>query len=201
MRSIVIVGAGGHGKVVADAVRAGDAFEVAAFADERAMQRDGDMFLGAKVLAGEDALARARALGIGYAIAAFADGGARLGCCERLLAHGFELASVVHPRAIVAADVSIGPGTFVGAGAIVGAAARLGQSVIVNTGALVEHDCFVDNGVHVEWGACLLPRAHIGRTVTVGAGAIVGKGVRIGAHAHVAAGTLVGADIPHGETP
>jgi UDP-perosamine 4-acetyltransferase len=201
MRPIVIVGAGGHGKVVADAVRAGDAFEVAAFADERALQRDGDMYLGAKVIAGEDALQRARALGIAYAIAAFDDGGARLGCCERLLAHGFELVSVVHPRAIVAADVSIGPGTFIGAGAVVGAAARLGQAVIVNAGAIVEHDCFVDNGVHVEWRACLLPRAHIGGTVTIGAGAIVGKGVRIGAHARIAAGAIVAADLPHRETP
>jgi len=131
MKRIVVVGAGGHGKVVADAARVGGAFEVAAFADELALQRDGDLFLGTRVLAGEDALARARELGIGYAIAAFGDCKARLGCCERLIAHGFEIVSVVHPRAIVSPDVSIGAGTFIAAGAVVGAAARLGETVIV----------------------------------------------------------------------
>src|SRR5205823_4432961 len=117
MKRILIVGAGGHGKVVADVVRAGDAFEIAAFADELALQRDGDMYLGVKLFAGDDALARARALGIGYALVGFGDCKARLGCCERLQANGFEIVSAIHPRAILSPDVSIGAGTVVVAGA------------------------------------------------------------------------------------
>jgi len=198
MKRIVVVGAGGHGKVVADAVRAGDAFEVAAFADELATQRDGDLFLGARIIAGDGALARARELGIGYAIAAFADCKARLGCCERLLAHGFEIVTVVHPRAIVAGDVTIGAGTFLAAGAIVGTATVLGESAIINTGAIVDHDCVLEDAVHVEQGACLGARVRVGRVTTIGIGATVTKDRRIGAHAWIAPATLLTCDVEDG---
>jgi sugar O-acyltransferase (sialic acid O-acetyltransferase NeuD family) len=198
MRRILIVGAGGHGKVVADVLRVGGAFEIAAFADERAQQRDGDQYLGARVFAGDDAIARARELGIGWAIVAFGDCGARLGCYERLRVHGFEIASAVHPRAVVAEDVAIGAGTVVLAGAVVNTAARLGDAVIVNSGAIVDHDCVLDDGVHIEPGATLGGNVRVGRASTVGFGATVVKGVRIGAHARVAPGAVVTSDVADG---
>ena len=198
MKRIVIVGAGGHGKVVADLVRAAGVFEIAAFADELALQRDGDLYLGVRVLAGDDALARARSLGVDHALAAFGDCTARLGCCERLIANGFEIISAVHPRAVVSPDVSIGAGTVVAAGAVVCAAAYLGESVIVNTGATVDHDCVVDDGVHLEPGVHLAGSVRVGRGSTVGIGAVVVKGVRIGAHSHVGAGAVVTRDLPDG---
>jgi sugar O-acyltransferase (sialic acid O-acetyltransferase NeuD family) len=198
MKRLLIVGAGGHGKVVADIVRAGGVFEVAAFADELATQRDGDLYLGVKVLAGDDALARARASGLGYALIGFGDCAARLGCCERLVANGFEIVSAVHPRASVSPDVSIGAGTVVAAGAVVSAAAYLGEAVIVNTGATVDHDCVLDDGVHIEPGVHLAGSVRVGRATTVGIGAVVVKGARIGAHAHVGAGAVVTRDLPDG---
>lgn len=200
MKPIVIVGAGGHGKVVAELVRAGGVFEIAAFVDELATQRDGDLFLGVRVLAGDDALARARQLGLGYALPAIGDCNARLGCCERLVAHGFEIASAIHPRATVADDAVIGPGTVVIAGAVVGPAARLGAAVIVNTSASVDHDCVLEGGVHLEPGAHLAGSVHVGRATTVGLGALVAKGRRIGAHARVGAGVVVRDDVADGAT-
>ena len=200
MKRIVIVGAGGHGKVVADVVRAGDAFEIAAFVDEQATQRDGDLYLGVRVLAGGDALERARALGIGYALVAFGDCKGRLGCCERLRANGFEIVSAIHPRAVVATDVSIGAGSVVVAGAVVNCDARLGEAVIVNTSASVDHDCVLDDGVHIEPGAHLGGGVHVGRATTIGIGATVAKGRRIGAHTHVGAGAVVTRDLPDAVT-
>ncbi|HEY2746372.1 MAG TPA: NeuD/PglB/VioB family sugar acetyltransferase [Polyangia bacterium] len=199
MRRILIVGAGGHGKVVADLLRVGGAFEIAAFADEEARQRDGDLYLGARVLAGEGALVRARELGLGWAIVAVGDCAARLGGCERLRAHGFEIASAVHPRAVVAADVTIGAGTVVLAGAVVNTAARLGDAVLVNSMALVDHDCDIDDGVHVEPGATVGGSVRVGRATTIGSGATIVKGRRIGAHARVAPGAVVTSDVPDGE--
>jgi acetyltransferase EpsM len=198
MRRILIVGAGGHGKVVADALRLGGQFEIAAFADEQATQRDGDLYLGARVLAGSDALMRARELGLGWAIIAFGDCAARLGCMERLRAHGFEIGSAVHPRAVVADDVAIGAGTVVLAGAVVNVDARLGDAVIVNVGAIVDHDCVLADGVHVEPGAALGGNVRVGRATTIGAGATVVKGVRIGDHAHVGAGATITNDVGDG---
>jgi sugar O-acyltransferase (sialic acid O-acetyltransferase NeuD family) len=199
MRRILIVGAGGHGKVVADVVRLGGAFEIAAFADEKATQRDGDLHLGVRVLAGDGALARARELGVGWAIVAFGDCKARLGCYERLRAHGFEIGSAVHPRAVVASDVAVGAGTVVGAGAVVNPAARVGDAVIVNTNAVVEHDCVLDDGVHVDAGAVVGGGTRIGRATWVGMGATIMKGLRVGAHAHIAPGAVVTRDVPDGE--
>jgi len=196
MKRIVVVGAGGHGKVVADVVRAGNAFEIAAFVDERAIQRDGDLYLGVRVLAGADALERARALGIGYALVAFGDCKGRLGCCERLRANGFEIVSAIHPRAVVSPDVTIGAGTVIVAGAVINSDVRLGEAVIVNTSASVDHDCVLDDGVHIEPGAHLAGSVHVGRATTIGIGAAVTKGRRIGAHAHVGAGAVVTRDLP-----
>ena len=196
MKRIVIVGAGGHGKVVAGVVRAGDAFEVAAFVDEQAIQRDGDLYLGVRVVAGADALERTRALGIGYALVAFGDCKGRLGCCERLRANGFEIVSAIHPRAVVAPDVSLGAGTVVVAGAVINTDARIGEAVIVNTCASVDHDCVLEDGVHLEPGAHLAGNVHVGRATTIGIGASVTKGRRIGAHAHIGAGAVVTRDLP-----
>ena len=200
MRRILIVGAGGHGKVVADVVRVGGAFEVAAFADESATQRDGDQYLGARVFAGDGALERARReLGLEWAIVAFGDCAARLGCCERLRAYGFEIGSAVHPRAVVADDVTIGAGTVVLAGAVVNTAARLGDAVIVNLGAIVDHDADLDDGVHVEPGAVIGARVRVGRATTVGMGARIYKNLRVGAHARIAIGAAITADVPDGD--
>lgn len=196
MKKLVIVGAGGHARVVADLVRVAGSFEVAAFVDELAEQRDGDLYLGARVFAGPTGLERARKSGLDYALPAFGNNNARLGCMERMRANGFEIVSAVHPSAVVASDVAFGAGTVIVAGAIVNAAARLGDACIVNTGATVDHDCFLADGVHIEPGVHLGGTVRVGRGTTIGIGAVVGKGHKVGAHAHVGAGAVVVRDIP-----
>lgn len=196
MKKLVIVGAGGHARVVADLVRRAGAFEIAAFVDELAEQRDGDLYLGARLFAGPTALERARRAGIGYGLPAFGDNDARLGCCERLRAHGYEIVSAVHPGAVVADDVAFGAGTVIIAGAVVNAAARLGEACIVNSGATVDHDCFLGDGVHIEPGAHLGGTVRVGRATTIGIGAVVAKNHSVGAHSHVGAGAVVVRDLP-----
>jgi acetyltransferase EpsM len=198
VKQLVIVGAGGHARVVADLVRVAGVFEIVAFVDELAEQRDGDMYLGARVYAGASGLDRARQKGIGYALPAFGDNLARLSCLERLHANGYEIISAVHPSAVVATDVAFGAGTVICASAVVGPAARLGEGCIVNTGATVDHDSVLGDGVHVEPGAHLGGTVRIGQASTIGIGAVVGKRLQVGAHTHVGAGAVVVRNLPDG---
>jgi sugar O-acyltransferase (sialic acid O-acetyltransferase NeuD family) len=198
VKQLVIVGAGGHARVVADLVRVAGVFEIAAFVDELAQQRDGDMYLGARVFAGPTGLERARKTGLAYALPAFGDNMARIGACERIRANGYELVSAVHPSAVVASDVAFGAGTVIAAGAVVGPAARIGEACIVNTAATVDHDCVLGEGVHLEPGAHLGGNVRVGVATTIGIGAVVGKRHNVGAHAHVGAGAVVVRDIADG---
>lgn len=180
-------GAGGHGKVVVDAIERNDGLVVACVADDR--PQPGAVLLGHAVIGGREALL-ARRDGIDSVIVAIGDNRSRLEVAAWLLAQGFILQSVVHPAAAVAPSASIGAGTLIMPGAVVNADARIGPNAIINSGAVVEHDCDVGEGVHVAPGAVLCGGACVGACALVGAGAVVLPGVKVGAALLVKAGTV-----------
>ncbi|GJG88449.1 hypothetical protein tb265_36300 [Gemmatimonadetes bacterium T265] len=198
-RRFLIWGGGGHGKVVADLVRAlGD--EVVGFVDRDAA-KIGQVVEpgGARVVLGEDDfLAGAGAHRAGAVALAVGDNAARLGCLARAGASG--VPALVHPTAACSRSATLGAGTVVLAAAVVNAAAALGRAVIVNSGAVVEHDCVVGDGAHVSPGAVLAGGVHVGARAWVGAGATVIQGVRVGSEAVVGAGAVVIRDVPDGVT-
>lgn len=106
--------------------------------------------------------------------------------------------SVVHPRAVIARDVSLGAGTFVGAGAVINVGARIGDHCIVNTNAAIEHDCTLEDYVNIA------PRVAVGGRVFIGEGAVVSIGATVLERRRIEAGALVGAhalvvnDVPAG---
>jgi sugar O-acyltransferase (sialic acid O-acetyltransferase NeuD family) len=108
--------------------------------------------------------------------------------------------SVIHAHACVATSAVVGPGSFVAARAVIGPDAKVGESCIVNHGAVVDHDCFVGAFCHVAPGAILGGAARIGNGVLIGSGAVVLPGIRIGAHAVVGAGAVVTRDVQAGVT-
>lgn len=196
-RRLLVLGGGGHGKVVADAADRQGAWAEIAFLDDRCTpgERICDWpvvgrFADAPGLCGP---------GTDFAIA-LGDNRARLDWSSRLLAAGGSLATVVHPHACVSRRATLGAGTVIAAGAVVNPGARLGRVVIVNTGATVDHDCEVGDGVHVSPGAHLGGTVRVGEGAWVGIGASVRHGTRIGAAATVGAGAAVVADVPAGET-
>ena len=158
---LFVLGAGGHGKVVAEAARASGAFDVRGYLDhDRA--RWGTEWDGLKIAAPEAMDADAEvALGVG-------DNRARAEAMRRL--DGRRVATVVHPSAVVCPSARLGDGTYVGPLAVVHADAEVGRGCIVNSGAVVEHDCRLGDYVHVS------PRATLGGGVTVGEGAHLGLG-------------------------
>jgi len=128
-----------------------------------------------------------------------AQGADRLDIQLWLSARGVVPLTVVHPRAFVASNASIGHGSQILAMAAVCANAKLGRSVIVNTSASIDHDCVVGDGVHVGPGAHVTGEVEIGEYAFIGAGAVVLPGVRIGSGAVVGAGATVTRNVRPGQ--
>jgi sugar O-acyltransferase (sialic acid O-acetyltransferase NeuD family) len=186
---IVVLGAGGHGKVIADMLLAGGE-RIEGFLDDG--KPIGHEVLGIPVIGGADWLdahpARV-ALGIG-------DNRARARLAERILATRSTLLTVVHPRAVVAASAKLEDGVVVMANASINPDAVIARGAIINTGAVVEHDCVIGAFAHVSPRAALAGGCRVGAFAHVGIGAAMLPGTSVGDDAVVGGGALVARDIP-----
>lgn len=198
MQPIVIFGAGGHAKVVADVMRRLGQWHVEGFIDDVQPRRTGELYCDSRVLGGRAVLPPLRERGVASIVLAFGHNAARLALADELAAQGWTFPAIVDPRAAVAADVLVGPGCYVAAGVIIEPGVRLGAQTIVNTGAIVCHDVEIDAGVHVCPRVCIGGHAAIGRGAWVGIGAVVRDRARIGEGALVGAGALVLEEVPDG---
>lgn len=193
--SIVVLGAGGHAKVVVDLLLSLPAFRVIGLVDP-APSATG--FFGVPLLGDDTVLPKLRREGVTAAVVAVGDNAARarLGMLVRL--NGFDLPSLVHPTATVSRHALLEEGVVVMAGAGVGPDARLGPFAVVNTRSVVEHDCVVDEAAHVAPMAALGGSVKIGARSLIGIGAAVRPGARIGSDVVVGAGASVVSDLPDG---
>src|SRR5947208_417851 len=166
---VLIWGARGHAKVVADIVRQ-NRYAVWGFLDDITPDRQGESFCGATVLGNASQLQKIYESGVRKAIVAFGDNTRRLAVGELLEERGFELITAIHPSAVIAPDSVVGSGSVVVAGVVVSPAAVIGRGAILNTAATVGHDCTIADGVHIG------PGAHIAGHVRVGRGAWIGIG-------------------------
>jgi sugar O-acyltransferase (sialic acid O-acetyltransferase NeuD family) len=186
-RHVIVLGAGGHAKVVIATLQAAGRAVDGILDDDDALQ-DGHI-LGVPVIGRTDCAPGFRHLD---AIIAVGDNGMRQKLAEKV---NLDWTVVVHPSAVVHPEVTIGPGTVVFAGAVIQPGARIGAHTIINTGATVDHDCVVGDYVHIA------PGVHLGGTVTVDDGVFVGIGsallpnIHIGRWAKLGAGTVAINDI------
>jgi len=184
--ALLIYGASGHGKVVADVAQAAG-WRVIGFADGDPAKR------GTRLLAFETrAIGPAEAASLSKLekarfVVAIGDNRARKKIFDELLAAGLEPAAVAHPRACVAPSATVGPGTVVMAGAVINPEARIGSDVIINTGATIDHDDVIADHVHIG------PGAHLGGTVQVGEGTHVGIGATVKNNVTLGAWSILGA--------
>lgn len=185
--TLLILGAGGHGRVVADAAQRQGAWASLAATDRNAARWSGELLPGVPLrpLAALEGTAPLHV--------AVGDNAARQRESE---AAGLQrLATVVHPQASVSTHAQLAGGCLVAAQAVVAPAARLGHGVIVNHGAVVDHDCVVGEFTHVAPGAKLGGGVTLGRRVLVGAGASVLPGRRVCDDVVIGAGAVVNRDI------
>ncbi|WP_426955882.1 acetyltransferase [Muricoccus radiodurans] len=192
---LVVIGAGGHAKVVIEALRAAGFPEPLGLVDPHP---PAPVVLGLPVLGGDEALERLRAEGTDAAVIALGGNGLRLRIGDRLVGMGFALPSVVHPAAQISPSATVAEGAVVMARACLGPDARVGRLAIVNTNAVVEHDNEIGEGAHVAPGCALAGNVTVGARALVGVGSAVRPGVTIGADAVIGAGSAVVRDIPPG---
>ncbi|MCA3272175.1 MAG: NeuD/PglB/VioB family sugar acetyltransferase [Roseomonas sp.] len=192
---ILLLGAGGHGKAIADLLLADGGYEVAGFVDAAPKA---SQVLGLPVLGDESLLAALAGQGIALAHAAVGDNAQRLAAAALLRAAGFALPSLTHPVALIGYGARVGEGAAILARAVIGPEAEIGALALINTGAIVEHDCVVEEAAHIGPGAVLAGGVRVGAGALIGAGAVVRPGVVIGAGAVVGAGAAVVEDVAPG---
>lgn len=195
MAEMVVVGAGGHGKVVISLLKK-LSYRLLGYVDPR----DLGMVLGVSHVGDDTALPGLlnqhpgchAAIGVGKVEAT-----SRLGyrLLDQVETMGFVVPALVSPAAVVNEEVVMGVGTVVFDGAIVNSGTKVGRGCILNTHCTVEHDCCLGQNVHIAPGAVLSGGATIGDHCMVGAGATVIHGIRVVAGCMIGAGAVVVRDI------
>jgi UDP-perosamine 4-acetyltransferase len=194
----VVVGGGGHAKVVLSILARLSEFMILGYLDPN----DRGRILGHPWLGDDSSLREvsrrherlAAVLGIGKV-----DGKKdRLSVLDSIRSVSCAWPVIVAPTAYVGQDVELGEGTLVCDGAVVQAGTKAGRAVIVNTGAAVDHDCLLDDDVHIGPGAVLSGGVRIGRGTLVGVGACCKQYVRVGSRCTIGAGAAVTDDCEDG---
>jgi sugar O-acyltransferase (sialic acid O-acetyltransferase NeuD family) len=190
----VIVGAGGHGRVVLDILLRTRRHKVIGFLDSNPSLH-GRRMDGVPVLGDLTALADLQRQGVGHAVVAIGDNGVRREFADEIEAAGFELLNAIHPSANLAHNVRLGRNVVVAAGALVCAHCQIGDSVILNTGCIVDHESMIGTAAHICPGARLAGRVTVESGAFVGIGATILQGLRIGCEAIVGGGAVVIRDV------
>jgi sugar O-acyltransferase (sialic acid O-acetyltransferase NeuD family) len=194
---VVVVGASGHGKKVAEALLLAGEHTVVGFLDS--VKTAGTQWFGLEVLGRDDELvAVAARLQVDAAVVGIGDNAARRRVADMLRAAMPDVVFpvVVHPSAVIATGARCGEGAVVMAGAVVGVDAALGAHALVDTGAVLDHDSVLGQAASLAPGAAVAGGVTIGACAAVGIGATVIQGRVIGEHTVVGAGAAVLSDLP-----
>lgn len=189
---ILIIGAGGHGKVIADiALRQG--VEDLGFLDDKPANVGGKVF-SIPILGLSSQWSDFKCEGI---IVGVGDNLIRRQIVQRAEQYGMPpWVTLAHPNSVFAHSAKIGLGTVLMAGAIVNADTEIGGHCILNTGATVDHDCILGHYVHVAPGANIAGGVCVGDGALLGIGCVVLPGIKVGEGAIIGAGAVVVNDVP-----
>jgi len=197
MTRLVIVGAGGHAAVVAEAAQLEGAWDDICFIDDKFPNVKN--IIGLPVVGDLSAVPEFTADRVEFVVA-IGNNDTRLELHEKLVGAGGKMVSVVHPTASVSRSADVQPGTVIMAQADINARATIGVACVVNTGATIDHDCQIDAGVHLSPGAHLAGGVTVGEKAWIGIGANVTNNVSIGSAAIVGAAASVLTDVAANRT-
>ena len=199
MSGVVIIGAGGHGRVIASILEAANT-KIAGFIDSGVK---GDLpypVLGSdadipKLI--KEGTINSFIIGLGSV-----KGGAsiRATLFDKMIAAGLAPAVAIHPTAILSPGVKLGAGTVVMAGAIINIATSIGKNCIINTGAIIDHDGDVGDHVHIGPGVTLSGHVRVGDNSLIGVGSTIRQSITVGKDVTLGAGSVVVSDISSGVT-
>lgn len=194
MKKIVLIGAGGHCKVIIDIINSRKEYEIIGITD---IASKGSV-LDIPIIGDDDILERLYKDGVEYAflsLGALNNISLRNKIYNKLKKIGFRTPILVHKEAVVSSYAEVGEGTCIMAGAIVNAGAVIGENCIINTGALIEHDCLVGDNTHISPRASLAGAVKVGTDTHIGIGSTIIQGLHIGNKVIIGAGAVVIKDI------
>ena len=195
---VIILGAGGHAKVLIDILLAVSAVITGVVDPDSTLV--GTTVLGVPVLGGENVVSEflPSEIQLVNALGSVGLPAKRQQLFERFKSLNYNFATIIHPSAVVARDVIFGEGAQVMAGAVIQPGCRIGINCIINTRASVDHECSIGDHTHVAPGVTLSGGVNVDVCSHIGIGATVIQGINIGRGCFVAAGAVVTKDIAAG---
>jgi UDP-perosamine 4-acetyltransferase len=194
----VILGGGGHAKVLIDSLQCSGAARPFAVLDVNESRWGADL-QGIPVIGNDKMLPDLISRGVdsfAVGLGSVGDNSFREMLFHLGLSYGLQPLTIIHPSVVCSKWAEIGTGSQLLPGSIVNAAAVVGQNVIINSGAIVEHDCQIADHAHIATRACLASTVSIGRGAHIGAGSVVRQLISIGEGAVIGAGSVVVKDVP-----
>ncbi len=187
---LVIIGASGHGKVVADiAIKMNKWQSIAFLDDDESIKTSMGLEVIGKTI---DAFTYKDEVDFFVAIGSNAT---REKIQEKLIDKRLNVVSLIHPSSVIGTDVEIGIGTTVMAGVVVNSSTRIGKGCIINTSASLDHDNVIKDYVHVSPGVRIAGNVEIGKSTWLGIGSVISNNVNICSGCNVGAGAVMVKDI------
>lgn len=194
MEKIVLVGAGGHCKVIIDIIESNEKYEIMGVTDKAYDLCEEKFVLNIPIIGDDSILKELYNRGVRNAfvcIGALQNIEVRDKIFNNLKAIGFNLPVLTHKYAIVSPYAKIHGGTCVMAGAIINPNALIEENCIINTGAIIEHDCIVQRNSHISPRACIAGGVNIGCNTHIGMGSSIIQLLHIGDNVIIGAGAVV----------
>ena len=189
MKDLIIIGAGGHGRVVADIAQKLGIYNKISFLDDGEITESMGLPIIGKVVEMDKYVSCADMF------VAIGNSTVRENFIERLLIKGASVPTLIHPSAIIGSSVEIGVGTAIMAGAVINPCAKIGKGVILNTCSSIDHDCIVGDYCHIAVGVHVAGTVLLDKHVWLGAGVTIKHNINICSHCVIGAGAVVVKDI------
>lgn len=187
---LIIIGARGHGKVIADIALKSNGWDTIVFLDDDESIKE---TIGFEVIGKPaDAIKYSKEADFFVAIG---NNSIREKMQEKLEDEGLSIASLTHPKAVIATDVEIGKGTAIMAGVIINSSCKIGKGCIINTASTLDHDNVIEDYVHVSPGVHLAGTVSVGKRSWLGVGSIVSNNLNISDDSQLGAGAVAVKDI------
>jgi sugar O-acyltransferase (sialic acid O-acetyltransferase NeuD family) len=188
---IILLGAGGHAKVLIDVLHL-QSVEILGIVDADPNKK-GQALMGVPIIGNDEEVTKylPQEVRLVNGIGSVRVNSLRRQLFEHFKSKGYQFEKVVHPSAIIGAEVTFFEGVQIMAGVIIQTGCQIGMNVIINTGSSVDHDCQIGNHSHISPGAVLSGGVVVEENAHVGTGAVIIQGVRIGVNSLVAAGSVV----------
>jgi len=194
-KPVIVLGAGGHAKVLIEALRQSGR-EIVGLTDPA--KTGTHEYFGVKILGDDDVVFNYSPdeVVLVNGIGSMPGNSLRRELNNRMEDKGFQFTQVIYPSAVLASDVEIDNGVQIMAGVVIQPGVSIGRSCIINTGVVVDHDCIIHDDSHLAPGVTLSGNVVVGKRTHIGTGASVIQGISIGQDCVIAAGSIIHKDIP-----